>query len=432
VRRAKMVAWSALLPALLIAGCAKPSAEGSPQDTANGGDSKPVEITEPVTVKLLPYSPLNDEAYQMLIIEPLAKKYPNITVQRLSGSLDNLLTAGEIPDLVTDWNGAIPNYKNYDLLEDMTPLVKKHNFDLSRFQPVFLDAVRVASDKGELYAIPYYGQLNALFYNKDLFDRFGVPYPPDGMTWDDAVELGKKMTRQENGVQYQGLNYENITRISFPWSPDIVNSKTVKANVNNETWKKIFELAYRIDSIPGNSPNKDFYKGEVAMFATVGDAFQNIKKAVDSQTLNVGVAQYPSYKEMPNTYGMADAHYIFVTKPSKNKDAAMKVIETLTSDEVQLAAAKYLARQSPLKNPEIQKAFGTEYLKGVDMQSIFKSHPAPGTVFHKYYLDSRSILEKQYDEVKKGNKDVNTALRDAEEMINQLLSEKLGADGKKS
>lgn len=45
--------------------------------------------------------------------------------------------------------------------------------------------------------------------------------------------------------------------------------------------------------------------------------------------MNADVAQYPSYKEAPDTYGLVDAHYMVITKQSKHKDAAMRVLEVI-------------------------------------------------------------------------------------------------------
>lgn len=419
---------SIFMTCLVFAGCGPTtSQESTDSKNAEVKDSS-VDVSKPVTIKVFRGADMSDELFQMLVVEPMAQKYPNLTIELQNGKLEDLITAGDPPDVLTYVLNTMPTLKNLDLIEDMTPLLKKHNYDLGRFDPVYLDAVRVNSSKGELYAIPYFAQNNALFYNKDLFDKFGIPYPKDGMTWDDATELGKIMTRMDNGQQYQGLNIEKITRISFPWSPTLIEKdKTTqrdRANVNNDTWKEIFNLGYRVQSIPGNFPNKSFYKGEVAMYATVGDAFQNIKKAVEEQVFRVGVAQYPSYKELPNKYGMVDEHVVLVTKTSRNKDAAMKVIEVLTSDEVQMKASKHYARLSPLKDPELQKQFGAEYLKDVNVQSLFKSRPAPGIAFHQYYADARKLLDAEYAEVISGQKDVNTALRILDEKINKMLDEK--------
>lgn len=38
-----------------------------------------------------------------------------------------------------------------------------------------------------------------LFYNQDLFDKAGVAYPKDNMTWEELIQLAKKLTKDTNG-----------------------------------------------------------------------------------------------------------------------------------------------------------------------------------------------------------------------------------------
>ena len=45
----------------------------------------------------------------------------------------------------------------------------------------------------------------ALFYNKEVFDLFGVSYPTEDLTWDAVVDLAKKLTGERDGIQYHGL-----------------------------------------------------------------------------------------------------------------------------------------------------------------------------------------------------------------------------------
>lgn len=415
--------------ASLVAGCGR---DGTDPAKSNAENSKQpiVEEVKPATIKILKGN-ISDEVFQLMVADPLAKKYPQITLVVQSGKLSDLIAAGETPDLITDWNGGVPSYQQFDVLMDMNELIKRNKFDLNRFQSVYIDAIRKFSEKGEVFAIPYYAQLSALYYNKDLFDQMGVGYPKDGLTWDETIDLTARVTRQIAGVQIKGLNYNGVQRLAFPFSPDIVSAKTGKATVNSDIWKRALEYCLRIDSIPGNRPNQDFNKGLVAMYAGLGDAMAGIKKAVESNVISIGVAQYPQFKEAPNTYSMVDAHYIFVTKTSKNQDAAMKVIEVMTSDEAQMATAKTFARLSPLKDPELQKQFGKDFLPGVDLQSIFKSKPAPGPEFSKYYPQSRDIIVNEYSQVADGKKDINTALRDAEERINKFVADEMAKTGGK-
>jgi multiple sugar transport system substrate-binding protein len=395
-------------------------------DASKGGASAPQTIEIPPTTVKLFAGNINADVFQYMIVDPMAKKYPQITVEKQTGKIDDLIAAGETPDLMTAWNGGILPNQQYGVVNDMTPLIKKHNFDLSRFRDVYINAIKVLTDKGEMIGIPYYTQFNALYYNKDIFDKFGVAYPKDGLTWDETIDIAKRVTRVENGEQIQGLNYAAIQRLAFPFSPDILNAKTEQATINNEVWKRAFETAMRNDTIPGNYPNKDFNKGQVAMFANVGDGLPATRTAVQQGLFQVGFAQYPQFKEAPNTYGMVDAHYIWVTQTSKHPDAAFKVIEVMTSDEVQMAASKTYGRYSPLKDPELQKHFGEDYLPGVNMQSIFKSSPAPGTSFSELYPKGRDIVVDEYKQVATGKKDINTALRSADDRINKMVADTRG------
>lgn len=107
---------------------------------------------------------------------------------------------------------------------------------------------------------------------------------------------------------------------------------------------------------------------------------------------------------------------------SKNKDDAMKVIDLLTSDEVQLAYAR-MGGTSPLKNPEMQKQFGADLpsLKGKNIAGMYKSKPAPYVAATEFTDNAQNYLSKKFDDLKAG-KDINTFMREAEEEINKQIS----------
>src|SRR5919199_277274 len=56
-----------------------------------------------------------------------------------------------------------------------------------------------------------------IFYNKDLFDRVGVPYPKEGWTVDDLVETARKLTFKEGETQYWGYEVNGGYLRNFPW-----------------------------------------------------------------------------------------------------------------------------------------------------------------------------------------------------------------------
>ncbi|WP_158301943.1 ABC transporter substrate-binding protein [Paenibacillus mesophilus] len=429
----KTVAYSVVSAFLLLAGCSGASTGTKSPEGGAAQTTKPAEkAPEPVTLKMYDTQVFTDDDFKRLITDPVKKKYPHITVERLTkqnNAMDNVIATKQQLDLVTVWHGGIPAENMLDYMEDMTPLIQSNKFDLNRFDPKALDAVRKVS-KGGLFAIPYNVNFNALYYNKDIFDKFGVAYPKDGMTWDETIDLAKKLTRNEGGVQYKGLDPDGHVRMMFPLSLNLVDPKSETANFNaNDLLRRVFEMGKTINDIPGNAQQGAFLTvfpkdRTIAMLATSN--FTSFFR--DAPGLNWDMAQYPSYKDRPNTYGMYDLHVIAVPKTSKYKEEAFKVIEVLMSDEVQMESVRVTGRVSPLKDQKFKDNFGADQagLKGKNTQAIFKSKPADAPEFSRFYRDANAIVLNEYKEFLAGKKDVNSALRDAEEKVNQAIKAKQG------
>ncbi|MFC6227521.1 ABC transporter substrate-binding protein [Paenibacillus allorhizosphaerae] len=386
---------------------------------------------EPVTLKFYQSGNyLSDQDFKDLLADPVKKKYPHITVENVitKNDLPQLVAAGEPADFFITWNGGLSFYKDLNAFVDLTPLAKQSNFDLNRFDEGALNAIKAVSDKGELYALPYAINLNALYYNKDIFDKFGVPYPKDGMTWENAIELAKLVSRTDGGTKYRGLEIDSWQRIAFPLSLVPVDAKTNKATVNNDQFKRAFETAKQIFSVPGNEYvnsgtaawNRFVKDKNVAMAPTV-NLFLRFKESPD---LNWDVAQFPSFSDKPNMYGMYDLHVMIPLKSSKSRDDQMRVMEVLFSDEVQSVMARKTARVSTMKDPKYTKDFGADVpeLKGKNLAGIFKSKPAPAPEFSIHYSKAAGLVTPEYEKYIKNGQDINTALRVAEEKINQYIA----------
>jgi multiple sugar transport system substrate-binding protein len=343
----------------------------------------------------------------------------------VNGDLPKLVAAGETIDFFVTWHGAMNTFKPLGLYGDITPLAKKHNFDLNRFIPQGLEQLREISDKGELYALPYATIISVLYYNKDIFDKFGVAYPQDGMTWDNAIDLARKVTRQDGGVDYQGMDVPGLYML-YPLSPNFVDPKTDKAMLPDlETYKKAFEMGKRLYAIPGNAyepgraSSQFIKKRNLAMLADE-NRFLLLRETAG---LNWDVAQYPSYKEQPNTGLWNTMHVIIPIQTSKHRDDQMRVMEVLFSDEVQEVLVRKTARVSALKDPKFKQMFGMDIpeLRGKRLESIFKSTNAPIPLTSLYYSKASSLLTAEYINAVTDKKDVNTALRYAQEQIQKYV-----------
>ncbi|ULL19074.1 extracellular solute-binding protein [Paenibacillus sp. H1-7] len=410
------------------------------QACSSKGEEKKEELpaaakinTDPVTLTF--YGNMSEELFQKLIVNPVKLKYPHIdiTLVPMSKKIDELIASGEVPDILGDNISNISKYKSLSLAEDLTPYLKTYNVDTSKIDPVALDTARKHSGDGKLYALPVSGNVVTMYYNKDIFDRFGVPYPTDGMTWDQVYELAKKVTRTDGGIAYRGYDFQDAFQIQYnQLSVPIIDEKTEKAIVNNAEWKKMFENWARFYSITGNEVDATTYgKGlnlfskdkTLAMYST-SSFFSSMPEAVKNG-LNYDVVSLPSFPEAPATGVQFEGGGRMISTTSKHKDQAFLALSAMLTEDAQRLIARN-GNAAVLTNADINKDFGLdiEVLKGKNREAFIKNKNAkPFSSITKYDAAAFGILRAQFKKYATGQADVNTALREAEELINKSIEE---------
>lgn len=404
----------------------------------DGGNPAKVASNEPVTLTLYAKGFLTNEDFTRFIENPLKQKYPNITINKVDGGAgkqpSDLIAAGNIPDFIWDGLTNIDVIKDVDWPSNLDPLVKKYKFDLNRLEPEMVASIRSYSEKGELLFMPFRSFNFALHYNKTIFDKFGIAYPKNGITWEETVELAKKVTRSDNGIQYRGLSAGiNVNRMQTQLSAPFIDVKTGRSVVlADNQWQDIFRMFKSIYSIPGNYPagakftdgRTAFLKDQnLAMFphlVMIGDAdFAQAAK----EGLNWGISTFPVWKDKPGVGPGIFSDGFIIPNGSKHPDLAFELIAYLLSDEVQTMAAK-LGNPTALTNPEVKKHMYEDNLlvKGLDLAPVLSLRKAKPYVTTPYDTKAnRNIIEKKLELFYTDNLDLNTALRQADEEINKMV-----------
>jgi multiple sugar transport system substrate-binding protein len=438
-----------LLLAMVLSGCGGDSGNKTADNntvpgtsSAPSGNAKPADpqvSKDPVTLQVWINATLSDLEFAQLWQEPVKKKYPNITLAMVRQDKDHtlpaMIAAHEVPDLLyTNTNTITQRILDPGLASDLVPYIKKFNFDLNRLDPTMAESIKSYGSKGEIYGIPFTLVNSALWYNKDIFDKFGIGYPKDGMTWEDTYQLATKLSREVDGKTYYGLQPFDViwhlaSQLSIP-----VTDKNDKAVISDK-WGDVFKYAMKVFDIPGNKP-KTFNGGinrftgdqDTAMFTFwVGNMIAKFSEMESKGlTMNWDVAQLPSFPESKNMNMQTEFHQFFLTSTGKYKDQAFQVMQVITSDEVQTLASK-MGRVTVLKNPDINKVYASDlpWVKGKNLQSIFKSKPAKlvsnNDRYSRWVLDE---LNKSFNQVYTGKvSDINTALREAGENANKRIAE---------
>ncbi|WP_079909545.1 ABC transporter substrate-binding protein [Paenibacillus sp. 32352] len=420
-----------VIAASLAALCALSACSGGKGAQENAGTGSPQAESKPVTIKIYQWVAVSDEQWQQLFVEPVKKKYPHITLEQVvrgkGTNPDELVASGEFPDIFTITND-IRTYANLGLTQDMGPLMKKENMDISKFDPAFTERSKV---DGQLVAFPFYSSPTALYYNKDIFDKFAVPYPKDGMYWEDIINLAKQVSKTDAGFQYKGMHPQSIFAMKGGLPIDLLDAKTDAPTINNDQWKQLLTLYSNLVMIPGNEPKGGAFADVVNAFVkdkntamVISNMMPSLQEA-SKNGLNWDMVQLPSYKGYDGLKGLGDTMYVGINKVSKNQDDAMKVLSVLTSEEVQSTMAKKYGYYPVLSSKAVKDSFGTEmeFLKGKNVQAIYKGQIAPYMPSSTYssHVDVRKIFNAKVADVVAGKKDVNTALREADEEITKIM-----------
>jgi multiple sugar transport system substrate-binding protein len=200
---------------------------------------------------------------------------------------------------------------------------------------------------------------------------------------------------------------------------------------NNDTVKRVIEMDKSIFDIPGNNQsiwnndaNNLFAKDRrLAMLAANNILFH---AGLDtSPDLNWDMVSYPTFPERPGVGLRVDAHVMSVTSTSKHKDEALEVLATVVSDDVQLSIAEN-GRLSALKDKKFQDNFGSKvsFIKGKNIKAAFLTIPAKSIIATEYLGDAQSAVRAAFKDVTEKGKDINTALREAEEKTNKTIEQK--------
>ena len=412
--------------ALTFTACSKSANQSVPDKAAPGG--------EPVTLKFYTmqndnYSKDKEENFNDEIGRFIKQKFPHITIEHVhKPKYEDFLTAGEIPDILLEGSSyAGTRIKEYGLATDLAEYIKTYDFDLGRINPLLIEQLRNYSGESKLFGLPFTGSNFIMYYNKDIFDKFGVPYPKDGMTWDETFELAKRLARKENDSTYIGFSAHSSLMIKYnQLSLDAIDPNADKAAVNTDEWKKVFDNLKRFYEIPNNPISKvdDFPKGLQAMVLHVSEKLTLWPQ--QAQNLNWDVVAAPSFKEKPNVGLQPNIYSLYVSSGSKHKAEAFQVVAYLLSDEVQ----SYLSKKGyvvPLADKKIQQLVGQNIdgLKGKNAANAiyFNQYapPPPKRAANLIFVDGFSLGGSTFDTMIKNGDDVNTTLRKWEEGINALF-----------
>jgi multiple sugar transport system substrate-binding protein len=132
------------------------------------------------------------------LVEEFERQNPDVNISLRHSDINSLHQPGTAGDVAEVWWYFLVTFKERGHLLDLGPFIEADpSFDLYDYSPSALASMTI---DGRLWAIPYGVSPWVIYYNKDLFDRHGMPYPEAGWTWDDFLAVALAIRDADAGV----------------------------------------------------------------------------------------------------------------------------------------------------------------------------------------------------------------------------------------
>lgn len=122
-------------------------------------------------------------------VTPWDQYWPKLEASALGGSM---------PDTFIMHSQEIAKYAEGDVLMDLTEFIEEsEQVNLTKYPE---DIVEVYSTENQTLGIPRDYDTIGLWYNKEIFDAAGIPYPDETWTWDTLLETAIELTDEDEGI----------------------------------------------------------------------------------------------------------------------------------------------------------------------------------------------------------------------------------------
>ncbi|MDQ0252950.1 multiple sugar transport system substrate-binding protein [Evansella vedderi] len=325
-----------------------------------------------------------------------------------------------------------PLVANYTLKGYLEPLDSYLSIDPN---DVWVEsAVNTVTYNNELMAAPLNNSSMVLFYNKELFDKKGIPYPEqdDRMTWEELVEIALELNDREDGVH--GFTFDRLDRAYqlLPLADSLGASMlsedglTSKGYTNSPVAVEAFTFYYNLFNEWNISPRISeeesidyFTSGRVAMFLGLS---HSLPRLIDSN-IDFGITLHP-YFEGGEIATPTGSWSIGISKYSEQKEASAKFLNFLTVGDGADIMFKdggilpvHLELIDHIKNDPFYDEFPHIATRIAAQESEETASPRPLT---PGYLEWDSNMNRALQDIKNGT-DPQDALDAIVDVIDRLL-----------
>lgn len=409
------------LVSLTLSGCGGSSSSGGKTD------EKTITFWTPLTG--------DDGAYMDEMVKAYNATNPKFKVKHVVTSdmytkIFTVMNSGKgIPDLAIIHADRVPGFVDKDMLEPLTDIMSAQpSINGDNYIPQAWNAGTV---NGTQYTVPLDIHSNAMYYNKDLLEQYGVSNFLDDnvITFDEMLSLKGKLKKGDYVVNDALISWVILAQIQN-LGGDIKDANE-NPTVNTPEMKQAIEEIKKISDAGLMTPYGEdgylmFQSGHV-LFSTDGTWTSTAHAQVKG--LNFGVTNIYSF-DPAVFHNRASSHMFAMLKNDARSDEKEKGIadflEWVRNNSIKWAeAGQIVASKVVFDSPEYQKY----------IQSFFTSSEAETNSLYiytyKYYPEVQEALDTYSADMVHGKLDIDKGLKQAQKFVDDKIKEDTSGKSKK-
>lgn len=383
-------------------------------------------------------------------IERFEESHPGVTVRYTSGIekkdysewCAKRLLEGEMPDVFMALDTDFNQYCSLGILQELNTFMESDPEFQS--EEIFQTAMDIGKGMEKIqYALPYEVVPTMLFVNKTLLRQEGIEMPQQDWTWDDFLEICRKVTKDTDGDG----RIDQFGTYNYSWQDAMYTSGG--SAFDNEKQNVDFSNQYVIESVKfmkellalnqgENVTQEDFDAGKVAFMPLTFAEYRTYK------TYPYKIKKYSNFQWDCTTFpgrthgeniSKVDALLIGINHDSTEKELAWEFLKELVCGyESQLDIFRYSQGVSVLESVARSEKTASIIQEDMDKEEQVISGELlcdvieHGTITPKYYQYETyeqmiSLANTEITEIFEKNKNIESSMKIFQREIRKYLNQ---------
>ncbi|MGD0484630.1 MAG: sugar ABC transporter substrate-binding protein [Gemmatimonadales bacterium] len=356
------------------------------------------------------------------------------------------IAAAAPPDVFLLDNIDIPAFVRSGTLLDLAPYAARAGASLDAFDPEVLAIFRRGAS---VYALPKGYSPMVIAYNKDVFDRFRVPYPPEQWTWEQFRATAKALTRDVDGDGKPDVYGFWLDRRPFIWigslwalGGDVLCPDGTRASgcldspASVWAFRAFTGLATRDSVVPRyfglrrsvGDHMRNFYSGRLAMIPFGHFYMPQVRPLLEQGRVRIGLTQLP-YREGGAPATVLYASGFAVARNAHHKRLSVELAAYMVDSLAQVTRAAGGLEIPALTRLADQVARAdTSGLEAIFRRAVRSGRMPWGARIEKW-REVENILPDIIDRIVMNGEDVAAVLHDVAAQLDRALAPAPGTAG---